>query len=1242
MMNYSSAKIRRVRFLLLLMATTFHASMAIAEPELLGQWRFDGENEVPFAVKGKIHFGDEGPRSPEFPDFGDSNNALRLLGGYLVLDPEASQPFTFTNGETITIEAWARLEELSAKSPMYIIGKGRSGSSEFAADNQNWGLRLVQEDGVARLSYLFATPDEPGNAHWHRWTSTGGIHVESGWHHVAVRYTFGEPKSIAGWINGKVTTGKWDMGGATTKPPVNDADTVWIGSALNGNPSSTFKGRLDNVAVYRGALPDETMVARFSRVGPPRVGEPLPATMPDFGALSKGTVHVTISDGLASHMRWPYSGEEKEEPALAFDVNAFLLSELPLQYDEWGIRTGWDAPLIVRLAADVPMEVGDFTYLLRSRSLGRLWVDGTLVAESAVLNDYPPNGEEPLTPLAEPPLPGLRPHGYRIQEIRGSFRNASPDRHTARVVLEIIVGGPNIRTEIGEACIAVMTPSSDTFDVLTPMGGARIALTDEAVDRELNATAQILKSLDDSRRRTAATSVDAYWTQRHDQARAWATANPTPLPPTLDSVDHPVDQFIQAKIERALASNSADDASTQQFHNNVYPILSEACFRCHAEKAKGGLRLDSLDAILLGGDSEIPAVVPGQPQSSELIARITTEDEDERMPPTDLSLSEEEIAALTSWIEAGAPWPEAPVAAEDVALASPIDDYSFIRRVYFDTVGVPPTPQAIEAFVSDSNGQKRDALVNRMLEDERVADNWMGFWQDMLAENPTLINASLNSTGPFRWFIYDALRDNKPLDRMVTELIMMRGGVHEGGSAGFALAAENDSPFAAKGNIVATAFLGVELQCARCHDSPFHSTTQGDLFALAAMLGRKPLTVPKTSVVPPEFFSKLDRKPLIEVTLAPGQVIEPKWPFTAFTGEPDGAFIADSLTNPNDTRERLAALITSPANTRFPRVMVNRIWDRLMGAAIVQPLHDWEGRSPSHPELLDWLACELVSNDYDLKHVMRLIMTSDAYQREALGDNKSRSADLRFFNAPDPRRLVAEQVVDALHASTDRSMDVEPLTFVHDGRRPLNQRLTLGTPTRGWMFANLANERDRPSLSLPKAQSIADVLEAFGWTGARQKPIVARDTDPNVLQPGVLANGSLTASLTRASEDSALAQLAIDTLTPEHLLSQLFLRFLSRPPSAGEQATFLPIIASGFDDRILPPNEQTPREPWPELPLVTWFNHLQGEANTIQIEWDRRTRIGPAPDPRLQAEWREAYEDVAWSLVNLPEFVWIP
>ncbi|MEJ7590756.1 MAG: hypothetical protein WKF77_04355 [Planctomycetaceae bacterium] len=82
----------------------------------------------------------------------------------------------------------------------------------------------------------------------------------------------------------------------------------------------------------------------------------------------------------------------------------------------------------------------------------------------------------------------------------------------------------------------------------------------------------------------------------------------------------------------------------------------------------------------------------------------------------------------------------------------------------------------------------------------------MGYWQDLLAENPTLINASLNTTGPFRWFLYDALCDNKPLDRMVTELILLRGSQHEGGSAGFGIAANNDAPFAAKGQVVASAF----------------------------------------------------------------------------------------------------------------------------------------------------------------------------------------------------------------------------------------------------------------------------------------------------------------------------------------------------------------------------------------------------------------------------------------------------
>jgi hypothetical protein len=516
----------------------------------------------------------------------------------------------------------------------------------------------------------------------------------------------------------------------------------------------------------------------------------------------------------------------------------------------------------------------------------------------------------------------------------------------------------------------------------------------------------------------------------------------------------------------------------------------------------------------------------------------------------------------------------------------------------------------------------------------------MSFWLDALAENPTLLNQSLNSTGPFRWFLYDSLRDNKPLDRMVTELILMRGSQHEGGSAGFALAAENDAPFAAKGHIVASAFLGVELQCARCHDSPYHSTTQRDLYALAAMLERKPVTVPATSRVPAAFFEKQDRESLIRVTLKHDEQVAAAWPLASVTGIEDNADVDRLMYKPGDTRERLAALITAPQNSRFARVMVNRIWKRLIGAGFVEPVHDWEGRTASHPELLHWLSHQLITHNYDTRHVIRLIVTSRVYQREATGNNLVVLHQQRFFNAPDRRRLTAEQIVDSLHVATGSPMDVDELTFVHDGRRDISNRQTLGRPRRAWMFASLNNERDRPSLSLPKPRAVTDVLEAFGWNGSRQKPIHARDTNPNVLQPGALANGTLTMTLTRAFHGSELADLALEAGSPESLVETLFLRLLSRLPRPQERDAFVSALAQGFKARHVA-TDTTPK-PKPPLPLVTWFNHQQSEANTIQKENERRIREGPLPDPRLQSDWREVYEDVVWSLVNHREFVWIP
>jgi mono/diheme cytochrome c family protein len=1219
-------------------ATSFAQEKKGAE---VARWDFDAEEATPLATRGNVQRDQAGPRPPEFPEMAANNTAVRVSpGGYLsIADTGPDSDFDFTNGDAITLEAWINPTTLRDGEPRYIIGKGRTGSPKFARDNQNWSLRIVGAEGQARVNFLFATKLSDSDKHWHRWTSKLGFPIATGWHHVAISYRFGDPQSIRGWVNGKPTDGTWDMGGPTKDPPIVDDDEVRIGER--------FEGLLDGVAIHRAVLDDNVIASRFHRVGAERTVKLQPEAMPDLGELAEDRVLMQICEGLPTESRWLYEGEQWPAESMRWQGEAFLLPRLPLQFDAWGIRSSWNAPLLLRMAADVDLPAGEQRFLMRARALGRLWIDGQLVARTESISQRPRDGEDAVLPVTEPPLPGARPHGYRQQEVVGEANIAPTENNKTRrcrVVLELVVGGNGHRTETGEVCVAMLAADGKSYEILGA-NSQRLPLTDAAAEPALARIEAELRNVDDTRRRQAAATQDAFWSKRHQLARDWAKQNLSPKIPAGDvAASHGIDAFINAKIERALAASSSTDAKqAEHFHNKVLPILRENCFRCHGEKDKGGLKLNSREAALKGGDSEVPAIVPGDLEGSELIARVRSHDEGSRMPPTGAGLGEEQIKTLEAWIKSGAAWPNPPVTQAEVALSPVISDEAFLRRVYLDSIGVPPTLEEAKAFLNDERPDKREHLINRLLDDERFADHWMSFWQDVLAENPTLLNASLNSTGPFRWFLYDSLRDNKPLDRMVTELLLMRGGAAEGGSAGFAQAGENDAPFAAKGHIAASAFLGIDLQCARCHDSPYHSTTQQDLYSLAAMLERKSVKVPATSRVPAAFFEQQkSRESLIQVTLKPDVAVRPQWPFATTTGVADNADIDPLMYDPKDTRERLAALITAPQNERFPRVIVNRLWRRLIGAGLVEPANDWEGSTPSHPELLDWLAYELLTHNYDVRHVVRLILTSKTYQRTAIGKNLAASPAMRFFQAPERRRLTAEQIVDSLHHAVGRPIDVEELTFVHDGRRPLGARQTLGRPNRAWMFCDLKNERDRPSLSLPKARAVVDVLEAFGWIAARQMPISQRESDPNVLQPGVLANGTLSVTLTRASHGSELADMAVAAESPASLVDQLFVRVLSRSPKDEERQIFTAALAENFDSRLVPADQRpTVAEP-PPLPLVTWFNHLRPQANEIQLEHERRVQAGPPPDPRLQPAWREVYEDVVWSLINHREFVWMP
>lgn len=1247
------------RFTFAIVAAALFGVGALNAAPPVAFWEFGTEESTPLEPRGGVHRDVPGPRPPEFPDFESTNLAVKFDGRgarYEFADSGAKSPLDFTSGDEITLEAWVKVDDLRNGENLYIIGKGRTGAAGFARDNQNWALRLRGDRGLACVSFLFATPPAPGvgndDGHWHRWTTETGFDLKTGWHHIATAYRFGDPTSIRGWIDGAPHTGVWDMGGSTKDAPVVDDDAVWIGSSLGGAPGNSFRGTLDSVGVHRAILDDKVIAAKFNRKGGSILVRPAPETLADLGQLPADSVVATIHDQAPTHNRWLNEGESWTKATSSTLLDAFLLPRLPLRYDDWGIRDSWRAPVLVRLAADVKLPAGKHTLLLRARGLTRLWVDGRIVARTGPITGSP-SGEEPITPVAEPPLPGARRASHRLQEQIVEVDVAAGDRY--RVVVESLAGGRNNRPETGELTVALRSADGKSFELLQPAGSndKPIPLTDEAIEPQLVRLEEALSFLDAVTRKTAAASRIPYWDKRREAAQPWLAAHPAPpVPKPSDdatikkgskSTEHPIDAFLRAKVERAqTAAAETSPEVAEQFHSQVLPILRNECFRCHGDKVQGGLQLNSREAALAGGDSGLPAIAPGKADESELLTRVRSAHEEERMPPTGRGLKPDQIKTLETWIAAGAPWPAAPLTPDQVTFAPPIDDAAFLRRAYLDTVGVPPTPSEVRGFLADRDPEKRTKVVDGLLADERWADNWMGYWQDVLAENPTLINASLNSTGPFRWFLYDSLRDGKPFDQMVSELIMLRGSPYDGGSAGFGLAAQNDAPMAAKSHIVATAFLGIEMQCARCHDSPYHSTRQRDLYSLSAMFSRKSVTVPTTSSVPAAFFENKPRASLIQVTLKPGESIAPLWPFEQVTGVSEADLSEKLLDDPEDQRERLAALVTAPQNVRFAQVAVNRIWRRLMGAGIVEPAHDWEGRAASHPELLQWLAHEFVASGYDLKQVTRLIMTSQAYGRPAVGHNLTADATLRFFTAPDRRRLTAEQLVDSFFASSGNKIDVELLTLDPDGRRPASNRQSYGKPRRAWQYVSLSNERDRPSLALPRAAVVAEMLEAFGWTPERQSPRTDRETSVGVRQPGSVANSTLSLWLTSAACDSPLADLAVEASDPEQLVDEVFLRFVSRRPTAEERAPLVAALSAGFDSRLVPAAEVRRPKADPLLPQVTWSNHLQSESNVIQQEWERRMRAGPPADPRLKPEWREAYEDVIWSVVNLREFVWMP
>ena len=583
-------------------------------------------------------------------------------------------------------------------------------------------------------------------------------------------------------------------------------------------------------------------------------------------------------------------------------------------------------------------------------------------------------------------------------------------------------------------------------------------------------------------------------------------------------------------------------AEPVDFAHDVLPILKTHCAKCHTNGTyKGGMSLDSREALLDSGTVE-----PRNSAGSSLIERVTSTVEEDRMPAEAPPLSEAQIDILRTWVDQGLTWQEGfsfkatsyiatlkprrvelPAATEgrtnpvdrivDAYLAektfsqpATIDDATFMRRLYLDVIGLLPSPERVDAFLSRPDPNKRQTLIDEVLNDDRAyAEHWLTFWNDMLRndyQGTGFIDGGRKQITPW---LYKSLVDNKPYDQFVRELISPTSesegfirGIRWRGRVN--ASQRREVQFAQN---VAQVFLGLNLKCASCHDSFINDWKLADSYGLAAIISEEPLEVHRCD------------KPT-------GVTAKAKFLFPEL-----GTIDADQ---PRDQRlKQFALLITSKENGRLTRTVVNRIWHRLMGRGIVQPVDVMDGE-PWNADLLDYLAVDLADHGYDLKRTIRRICNSQAYQSQCSVSSEKDLRDDYVYRGPVARRLTAEQFIDAIWTLTATAPDL-PATKLElpDSKHTTHIRASL--VTGGQLMRSLG----RPN---------------------REQVVTVRPEKMTTLLALDLSNGDLMAGLLKMGADNLLQQHS--DWTPEQFVDWIYRSTLSRPPSDHERVRATELVGS--------------------------------------------------------------------------------
>ncbi len=518
-----------------------------------------------------------------------------------------------------------------------------------------------------------------------------------------------------------------------------------------------------------------------------------------------------------------------------------------------------------------------------------------------------------------------------------------------------------------------------------------------------------------------------------------------------------------------LTASSVHAENKIEFARDVQPILADRCFACHGPDAKareGDLRLDMRDSAV-GKAKDDAAIVPGKPKESLLVAHIFSDDPDELMPPADFKkpLSAEEKKLLVRWIEEGAEFAEhwaftpiskqtpPPVAdskwargdldqivlarlkAKGIEPAPEADRATYLRRVTQDLTGLPPTLEQLDAFLNDDSPEAYEKVVDRLLKSDDHAERMAAIWLDnaRYADSNGYQFDNTREMWPWRDWVIRAYQKNMPFDQFVTE--QLAGDLLPDSTQDQKIATgfNRNHGFTIEGGIIeeeyrtmyvndktltfGTLFLGMTLECSRCHDHKYDPISMKDYYSLFAFFnnnaeggkGDKGKPIAPIIEVDGGKVMVMQEKPHPTHVLLVGQ-----WNKKGDLVTPDTPKAFPAFGKRPRNRLGLAQWLTADENPLLARVTVNRIWQQLFGVGLVKTVGNFglQGELPSNRKLLNWLAADFRDNDWDTHHLLRTIVLSSTYRQASKHRPKLEDPENRLLARGSSFRLPAEVIRD--------------------------------------------------------------------------------------------------------------------------------------------------------------------------------------------------------------------------------------